>query len=224
MKKSNYMQIIVSSIFLIVFNAVFFVTGGAERKTSVWISYAFIHFSYFMILLTPYLYRKGNKSAIFGFSLYFISSVYFAIEFIIGVIFILVALSGYKAALLTQLCAAGLYGIIFVADIMTNDRTSEAEEDRQNQIAYIRDASGKIKILLTKIADENIRKRIERVYDVIISSPAKSDPSISHIETNILQAIYDLEYAVFAGDRDRAIALADSIYAMATERNIRLKA
>ena len=46
MKKKIALWIILDLIFLIVFNTVFFVAGGADHPASVWISYGFIHFAY----------------------------------------------------------------------------------------------------------------------------------------------------------------------------------
>ena len=79
MKKMSILRILLNSIFFVTFNAVFFVVGSFEHAASVWISYGFIHFAYFMLLITPVLIRKGKNAAVFGFSLYSISSAYFII-------------------------------------------------------------------------------------------------------------------------------------------------
>ena len=38
----------------IIFNAMFFILGGTDRTTSVWISYGLVHFAYCMLLVTPF--------------------------------------------------------------------------------------------------------------------------------------------------------------------------
>ena len=77
-------------VFLIVFNAVFFIVGGTVRTTGEWISYAFIHFSYLMLLLTPKLINNSSITSTLGVSVYFISFLYFVITLLVGCIFILV--------------------------------------------------------------------------------------------------------------------------------------
>lgn len=74
MSKKSVLWIIMDLIFLVVFNTVFFVAGGFDHPASVWVSYGFIHFSYLMVIITPFLIRKSSSSAVFGFSLYSVSA------------------------------------------------------------------------------------------------------------------------------------------------------
>ena len=223
MKKKNILWAILNLIFLVVFNAFFFIGNTADYNASVWISYVFIHFAYLMLLLTPKLIRKGRSSAVFGFSLYSISAVYFLVEFVTGVIFILVAPESSNAALLTQLCIAGLYGIILIANMLANEYTADAEEKRQPQIAYVKDASAKLKGLLERINDKEAKKKVEQVYDAVYSSPVKSHPNIAELENRILQSVNELERAVATGNKEDIISMANSLLALINERNNLLK-
>jgi hypothetical protein len=182
MKKTSVFWIILDLIFLLIFNALFFVLGGTGHKASVWISYGFIHFAYFMLLLTPLLIRKGKNSGVFGFSLYSISTVYFLIEFVAGLIFIFVAPESPIAVLLVQLCIAALYGIFLISHIIANEHTSDAEEKRQYQIASIKVMSAKLKGLLGIISDKEAKKKVERVYDMICSFPVQSRLNLTQTE------------------------------------------
>src|SRR5699024_4531039 len=102
MNKKSVLWILLDLIFLAVFNTVFFVAGGTDHTASVWISYGFIHFAYLMVLVTPFLIRKSSSAAVFGFSLYSISSTYFLLEFVVGLIFIFMKSESYKASLIVQ--------------------------------------------------------------------------------------------------------------------------
>jgi hypothetical protein len=206
-----------------IFNTIFFVASGTDHAVSVWISYGFIHFAYLMLLVTPKLIRGGKSSAVFGFSLYSISSVYFLVELVIGVVFILTSPESYKAALLVQVCLAGLYGIILIANLIANEHTADAEEERQYQIDYVKKASAEIKILLDRISDKEAKKKVEKVYDALYSSPVKSHPSIAQMENRILESIDELQSAVQTGDNVSIISLADSLLGAVNERNMRLK-
>jgi len=224
MKKTNILWIILNSIFLIVFNAIFFTLGDVgEYNASVWISYGFIHFAYLFLLLTPVLIRKGKSSAVFGFSIYSISSFYFLIEFFIGIIFILISLENFKTAFVVQLCISGFYGVLLVSNMIANEHTADAEEKRRHQIAYVKDASAKVKKLLESVDDKEMKKKIERLYDVLYSSPVKSHPDLAQVENSILLSIYSLENAVSSGDRQSIISFAESLFSAASERNSRLK-
>ena len=89
MDKKRFLWIILDLVFLIVFNVVFFVAGGTKHEASVWISYGFIHFAYIMMLITPFLVKKSTNTAVLGFPLYSISSAYFLVAFIVGLIFLM---------------------------------------------------------------------------------------------------------------------------------------
>jgi len=223
MKKKNILWGILNSIFIIVFNAFFFILGDGERQASVWISYGFIHFAYLMLLLTPKIIRKGKSLAVFGFSLYTISAVYFLVEFVTGTIIILVSTENNSVALLIQLCIAGLYGIILVSNLLANEYTADAVEKRQSEIAYVKEASTKVKTLLDSISDKETKKKVERVYDTIYSSPVKSHPDLERKERGILQSIKDLEYAVSSEDKEGIISIANSLLVSISERNNLLK-
>ena len=89
-----------------------------------------------MLILTPILTRKSKSSSVFGFSIYSISIVYFLLQLFIGIIFILVSPAGVQATLLIQICVAGRYGIILITNLIGNERTADAEEKQQYEIAY----------------------------------------------------------------------------------------
>ena len=223
MNKKNILWAILNLIFLVIFNVLFFVLGGTEHNTSVWMSYVFIHFAYLMLLLTPRLIRSGKSKAVFGFSLYSISAIYFLVEFVIGIVFILIASDSSTAALLVQLCIAGLYGIILVSNMLANEYTADAEEKRQPQIAYVKDASAKLKSLLENINDKEAKKKVERVYDAVYSSPIKSHPNLTDLESRILQSINELEQTISTGNKEHIISAANFLLSSINERNNLLK-
>ncbi|MCL2721070.1 MAG: hypothetical protein FWD47_07000 [Treponema sp.] len=224
MKKINILWIILDLIFLVIFNAIFFMAGGTDHSTSVWISYGFIHFAYLMLVLTPFLIRKGKSAHVFGYSLYSISSIYFLIQFVTGIVFIFISPESITAAFLIQLCLAGLYGVILVSNMIANEHTANAEEVRQNQIAFVKDASAKIKILLENINDKEAKKQVERVYDAVYSSPIKSHHNLTEIESRILHSINALENEISTGNNTNIITLATSLLNEVNERNVKLKA
>jgi len=224
MKKINILWIILDLIFLIIFNTIFFMVGGVKHLVSVWVSYGFIHFAYLMLILTPFLIRKSRSAAVFGFSLYSISAVYFLIEFVTGIVFIFVASESNTAAILVQLCIAGLYGIILVSNLIANEHTANAEEKRQAEIAFVKDASVKLKELMEKTGDKEAKKKIERVYDAVYSSPVKSHPTLSELETGILQSIDRLAAAVSGEQKEDIASATNSLLSAVNGRNMRLRA
>ena len=219
MKNSVSMQYALYAIFLVLFNAVFFVMGGLDHKASVWISWVFIHFAYAMLLCTPRLCQAGKNASVLGWALIAVSSAYFLLAFVVGVIFILVAPDGYKAAFLVQLCLAGLYGVVLLSNMIANTHTVEALESRHPQIEYIKTITARLESLLENVADKQARKKVEAAFDEIHSSPVKSHPTMAEVESKLLASVAELENAVEAQDNSRISASADSLLKSIKERN-----
>ncbi|MDL2232379.1 hypothetical protein LJC63_02200 [Ruminococcaceae bacterium OttesenSCG-928-L11] len=223
MNKRTVLWIILDLVFLVVFNTVFFVVAGTEHPASVWISYGFIHFSYIMVLVTPFLIRKSRSAAVFGFSLYSISSGYFFVEFIVGLIFIFIGSDSYKAALVVQIVIAGLYAVLLLSNMIANDHTAEDVERHKYEVTFIKDASSRIKLLVGKASDKKANKEIEKTYDCLHSSPTKSKPAVSSIEADILDKLSALENAVSTNSIQNVIAISKEITNLVEERNRKLK-
>ncbi len=223
MNKKSILFILLDLVFLVVFNTIFFAGGGIDRPASVWISYAFIHFAYLMILATPFLVGKGSSAAVFGFSLYSISAVYFFLEFVVGLVFIIIGSESYKAALVAQIVIAGLYAVILIANLIANEYTAESVERREDETAYIKEAASRIKILIGKADDKKANKEIERAYDILHSSPSRSDATVKQLETEIKNKVTELEDAVASKETELIITVAGELAAVTEERNRKLK-
>jgi len=223
MKKTDVLWLIMETIFLVIFNVVFFLLAGFEHSASVWISYVFIHLAYAMLVITPILVRKSKGSWLFGATIYSISFVYFAIAFIVGIVFIFIDAESINVPLVTQLIIAGLYGIILIANLIANEKTADAEEKRQYEIVYVKNAAVKLKNILDNIDDKATKKQVEKVYDAVNSSPVKSHSSLAQLENDILQSINELEDAVDTENNEKVVSLATSLLKAVNDRNMQLK-
>ncbi len=223
MNKKSILWILLDLIFLAVFNTVFFVAGGFEHTASVWISYGFIHFAYLMVLVTPFLIRKSSSAAVFGFSLYSISSTYFLLEFVVGLIFIFMKSESYKAALIVQVIIAGIYAVLLLSHLIANEHTADSVERHEEEVAYIKTASSRVKALVGKANDKKANKEIEKAYDTLHSSPSKTIATVRSIEANVMNKVAELEGVVSEQDTAAIITVSGEIVALMEERNRKLR-
>ncbi|ULQ58657.1 hypothetical protein K7I13_08790 [Brucepastera parasyntrophica] len=191
MKKAQVFWIILDLIFIILFNAFYFVFVYQKATAASWVSYAFIHFSYLMLIFTPFFITKSKNTDIFGFSLYTISSLYFLIELITGIVFIFNTIN-YIYSLIVQLCLAGLYGILLLSHMIANEHTATSTEERISQINFVKYGSGILNELLNNCENVNYKKQIEKIYDLFYSSQVKSNPELSKLESEIINKIENL--------------------------------
>ena len=223
MDKKRFLWIILDLVFLIVFNVVFFVAGGTKHEASVWISYGFIHFAYIMMLITPFLVKKSTNTAVLGFPLYSISSAYFLAAFIVGLIFVFTHPESYKMSLIVQVIIAGIYAIMLISNMIANEHTAESVERHEMELRYVKDASAHLKSIMDSVSDKAMRKKIEKLYDLLHSSPAKSNNAVRDYELTVLDLIDVLEDNLSRGDIPTANATISKIERNASERNRRLK-
>ena len=219
MNKKSVLWILLDFIFLAVFNTVFFVAGGTDHTTSVWISYGFIHFAYLMVVVTPFLIRKSSSAAVFGFSLYSVSSTYFLFELVVGLIFIFIKSETYKTALIVQVIIAGIYAVLLLAHMIANEKTADSVKRYEDEVAFIKTASSRVKGLVGKADDKKANKEIEKAYDMLHSSPSKTSGAASFIEAAVMDKVAELERAVFSQDTAAIIAIAGEVIALMDKRN-----
>ncbi len=223
MKRKAIYATILDLIFIIVFNIVFFVSGGSEHPASLWISYGFIHFAYIMVLITPFFTPKSSSAAILGVASGYISTIYFVAELVIGSVFIVLKSESYVAALLVQLVALGIYAAILIANLISNEQTAQDVKQREQDVAYIKFAASKVKPLIEKAPDKRSERAVEKVYDMLHSSPSASSPSVQSLEAEIVRDIDSLEQYIMAGDSENIISVAASIINLVGERNGKIR-
>lgn len=133
MNRINILWTLLNSLFLIVFNLLFFVLGDIESfKTSVWISFGFIHFAYFVLLLTPVLVRKSKVETDYRKPLYLITGAYFLIAFLVGITFILTSPETIKLTLTVQTILATLFLGWLLVHLLANEHTANSIAEREN--------------------------------------------------------------------------------------------
>lgn len=218
MKRKAILWMLLDLIFLVVFNVVFFVLGEGSGPASVWISYAFIHFAYAMAVATPFITGK-SKQAVLGVSVYAISSGYFLVEFIVGVVFILLSPESFKPALVVQLILAAIYLAMLIIFLLVNETTNESLEREETENVFIKSCSSRVKLLMGKLGEKGCDKALENLYDLIHSSPSRSSVSVSELEKQSTNLISQLEAAVNNKEKENTVNIANRIGELFKERN-----
>lgn len=214
---------LLDSVFLIVFNTYFFLLKGTEHQLSVWISYGFIHASYLILLITPYLVRKGSSSADYGRPLFVITYLHFYLSYILGVIVFFINPDSHLIPLLAHITITAIFAIILLSNLIANEHTAEAIEKREVELVYVKESSSYIKSILNRISDKSLYRKVEMLYDLIHGSPINSSNSVREHEQEVVKQIQKLDIAVNQADKESIISISDKILSLAEERNRILK-
>jgi hypothetical protein len=207
-----------------VFNFLFFMLGDAgEAGTPVWISYGFIHFAYVLLLVTPLMVRQGGTDYIYRRPLFAITTAYFLVELVVGVIIILVAPDGIKAALIIQVILATICLACLLTHLIANEHTAESTTRHETELQYVKESSARVQAVLQQITDKATRVKVERLYDLLHGSPARSGADVRPLELQVMNEIERLGNAVDQDDTGQIASIADKIQRLAETRNRQLK-
>lgn len=221
-KISNYLLFAIWVLGIISFNSFFFLFMGVEHTPSCWISYGFINFAIFTLLVPILISPKDGRHAVLYNPLSSITITYLILEIIIGICFIAINLEDYRITLLVQVIALFIYFILMAMNYGANKKTIAAIEKQDRNRQYVKTATEDLSIVLNQITDKAKRYKIERAYDIIHSSPIKSDSSVYSIEDDVLYEIKKLSSLANHGNLEEIEGVAEKICSLANLRNKKL--
>ena len=207
------------AVFLILFNVMFFLIGEADHEPSGWMSYAWIHVAYFLLIASPLFANKTKSNYLFQFTIGQISMAYFVVELVLGLIFIFIDARSITAPLIIQLIPLCIYALIFVANLVMNEDTARQEQRQTVEVAFIKTASAKAKYLWDIAGEGELKKQCEDLYDLIHSSPSRSISAVKELENAVMISLGELTVLTEAGETEEALKLSRKIRFTVEERN-----
>lgn len=124
--KKKTLLFLIKLIFIVCFNAIFFIQKGFQNTPAIWLCYAFVLFSYAAILLTPHLCGSDGQKPIYFYTPYLITGVYFFVELVFNSIEIFFIQTNFRMVLICNIISTGIYLIILFTMILVNSNTNQA--------------------------------------------------------------------------------------------------
>jgi hypothetical protein len=190
MLKKSVLWIVIYSVFVVIFNACFYLIGGVEHPLSVWLSYIFIHLSYLLCIISPRLARKDAPlPRIVRLPLESGAVIYFFLELIIGVVFILARPQDAVPAFLIQLIVLGVFILYAAVILLANAQTATSVAQHKAEVDFVKVNASNLHSLLGRVTDDSAKRQLEAAYDDLRVSPSGSDASVAEIEAQIAQMV-----------------------------------
>ena len=233
MRKVSSRVVLLFAIFVVAYNVLLFVLNDSFGvfDRAFWIAYAFIMFAVIMGCITAFGFVKrrgagGAKDyALFGIPLLLIASVYAAVEFILGTVFMSVHIADLYANLLPQLILALIYIGIFMITLITKNFIQGGNKEIDKKIGFISEVSGVIALAATAATDEDLKKELLRYSDDIKYSDPIGNKSLAKLEKAIEANAYKIKDRVTDGkDIDGVKELLAQSKLLLAERNMQCKA
>ncbi len=218
--KQNFLKVILSLVFLALFNGLFFYIGGTNHSEANWISYGFIHAAYLCILLTPLFCKLGSGMAVLSYSLSMRALFYFFTELLLGVICIAISPESATWPLILQGVLLAIFLILQIMSVLANDATVESNQKQKMESSYIKTMADRIRTCLRDVSDEAVKKLVEQCYHAVNNSSIQSYPEALDAELNLRTAVDVFCSAIEEGEYENIDKKAKKVINAVQDRNL----
>ena len=218
--KKKVLLLILESLFVIIFNVMFFLLGGHEgARASRWISYAGIHIAYALMIITPILLKHSKTDTAFGFPISAISAVYFVAEFLLALIFVLFNPVGWKACFLMQLILLAIYAV-FVLVLLISDVSAREKEAKKLQTGkFVGDAKDELTAIMKKTRNSDIIAVLDTVREKLEISSLDSVAEALPVEDEFMKQLKRIKVSAEMKDLARVTDDAQDAKELLSKRN-----
>ena len=182
---------IIRITFIIVFNILFFIMCQNKTSNTTILSYIIIHLAYLTILITEYFIKERYNLSLLSYTLYMISSTYFAIELLLGIFSIIFLQEYFKISMFIQIIPLGMFVVIFLIYYISNIKTTETIKSQRLNGSSISLMISNVDYLLDLVkADDNLNSsqtlnNIKLIKDLIYALPYSQTLKIDNIDAQI---------------------------------------
>ena len=202
--KKKVLLLILESLFLIIFNVMFFLLNGhVGAHASRWISYAGIHISYVMMIVTPILLKHSKTDMAFGLPISSVSAAYFAAEFLLGLIFVLFNPTGWKACFLIQLILLAIYALFLLVLLIADASAREKEAKRLQLGKFVGEAKDELNLIMRKTRNSEIISLLDDLKTKLEATPLETSSEALPIEDEIIKQIKRIKVSAEMKDAER---------------------
>ena len=199
MNKSQIKWIALCTPLIILFNILFFLFGGNQPVTSIWISYAFIHIAFFLMIVAPFIAPKGKSVHLYQETTILISSVHFLIQFAVGILFILFKPDPWTLPFAIQLVLLVVSFIALMFNQFANSHSANLEDKRKDIQKTLKSAADALSQAAIDV-EEKEKRYINNLLTDLRTSPLTASDSLAGLENNILSESLALQQAAKNGD------------------------
>lgn len=215
MTKIRAFQLALYSVFILLFNALFFLLVSFPQPASVWIAYGFIHLSYAAMLLSPLMRGRARKSRAFAFSTFGASALYFLAVLGSGVLTIILAPESFQWALAAQLVLLGGYLLLLLPSLIANEYAAKPLPKHYRNLPFVQTAR-------KQLDPHRSNAYVQALIELLKQSSTKSHPDLASDEQRILAMVDQLVQAAETGATGTVSALAGDITQALEQRNAQL--
>lgn len=217
MKKNTVRTAVVWLILLAVYHVIVFAVPFTHNG-AFWLSYVFALAAFAVLGAATYLGEikgEGVKSKFYGFPILRLGAVYFAVQIVLSLIVMAVAVVKIWVALVVYVILLGAAAIGLIAADAVREEIQRQDVKLKKDVSFMRNLQSKVCQMATQCDAPELKKFAE---DIRYSDPVSSD-ALGDIEQELAAAVEELQAAVVDGDSESVAQLCRKASAVLSERN-----
>lgn len=216
--KSNIYKIISGILFPVAFVSLFFVIGGTEHGATCWIGFASTILSYVMLIAVPLFIPNSQSAYLFGVTSGTVTGMFFSVQFIIGLIFMISDFEKWKVALIVEIVLFVVVIMFMLQLLQTDEVTAKKEQKHAQEVYSVKSLALKSKMIFDSTTDFEIKKCVKIVCDELNSCPTSSNFQVKAIDESINFSLDTLSQSVMSSDINSVRASVSSVVALIKKR------
>ncbi len=225
LSQKNIVRITLAA-FVVLYNFVLFmVTSHAEKLPVFWISYGFIMLApLIFLLLTAFpLSFTGGTNLVLSLPVYRAMTAYFAIEFLVGTLFMIIQKhASVKAALLVQVPLLLVFAIVFFVYLLGATHISNGYAKQKSDVFSLNQMQMSVNHIAASTAYPHVASRLRLIAEKIKYSDFNSYPETKEIEAEIQITLNELRFS--ESDESKAYDLTSRLDLLVDQRRETCKA
>lgn len=212
------MALILKLVFPVIFNLAFLLVLGTSATASQLLSWFAINVSYGAFLFTLREPVKANLSVL-RFSLYLIGALYWVVELVVGLVFMILLAQSPMLAGVVQLVLFGLFMVVLLSSKMANVSTEQSLERQRNFSLFLQGIRRGVSDCRSQM-NSAVLGELEQALEV---SPLVTTPEVASLEQRLHNNLKGLQHVVAAKDRARTDQIAATMLQLLKQRNAMLE-
>ena len=172
-------------IFAVFFNLIFFLSIENYSATR-WISYAGIMIAFFCNSIALFTSPNSRDVVVHSYTRLMLTTSYFILEIIFGLLFILINNDSYIFPLIVQGGIFVFYGTWFTFLMLAEDSSVNSDIKQRQDFQFYKRASAEMEDIISNISDRNLSKMVEKAYDAVKGMQPVGFSSTQCVENDIL--------------------------------------
>lgn len=220
------MAILLVGIIFICYNAVLFLVAGVTgHGTAFWLSYIMMLIAFLVVGISVGQFKANHKNLrdwLLGLPVLKHSMIYLAAEFMISILFMIIDVL-WGLAFGIQLVVLAIHLVFIISCFMAKETMDEVNKTIKINTSNMDRLTAESKRIALVSDDEEIRKILSELAEMIRFSDPVGNPETQEIEYELLNIMAETERSAIAGNKDEVAKIYKQASLLLEKRNTNCK-